>query len=459
MALQDGLLSFQIKETIFLSSDKEGIGELKELELLPDVEIIESPTEISIAGCLQLYGKYEPTKNAADDVSSGSDTLVSAMKFTPFQLEQNGPGPFLYGTDLNLSHRIPLNITIPVNRIGEVGEIYAIVDSFDYQLESPNQLLIEADLKIAGITLADHESDQTENAEETWEFVHVAGDLDGPAYQPATLDEIERKLTALEEEIEQQERVHDQYEAESSYAAPYYSNEYEVTAHLEKHEVEYPKEFGDISFVSQQEKQEHIEAVEAETAEAEAEQQIDDFTEMEQESVEDIAPYEETEVSQVVADEEVVVQLAEEETDESQDEASAEEPNSQQPVESKELKVAISGKPISEEKGSLNLTSIFSQARRPQEMQGEEYESSSGSSRRGTGFEGNGASLKEVHNLTSFIRSKEERYSRMKLCIIQRNETLEIISTRYALPISRILEVNKLTSDRITEGQILYIPQ
>ena len=29
MALQDGLLSFAIKETIFLSSDRAGIGELQ----------------------------------------------------------------------------------------------------------------------------------------------------------------------------------------------------------------------------------------------------------------------------------------------------------------------------------------------------------------------------------------------------------------------------------------------
>nr|WP_239565326.1 LysM peptidoglycan-binding domain-containing protein [Brevibacillus fulvus] len=47
----------------------------------------------------------------------------------------------------------------------------------------------------------------------------------------------------------------------------------------------------------------------------------------------------------------------------------------------------------------------------------------------------------------------------MRLCIVQRNETLETIASRYALPVSKILEVNRLASDRLEEGQILYIPQ
>jgi stage VI sporulation protein D len=133
---------------------------------------------------------------------------------------------------------------------------------------------------------------------------------------------------------------------------------------------------------------------------------------------------------------------------------------SQPADETKEMRVAISSKPSKDEGQKLNLTSIFSQARRVQEAQAAEVnESSSSSSRRSALPEADSLSLEAVHSLTSFIRNKEERYSTLKLCIIQQDDTLESISHKYSLPVSRIVEVNKLTSDRLTEGQILYIPQ
>jgi len=216
MALQDGLLSFAIKETIFLSSDKAGIGELQELELVPDVEVLENETYISITGCLQLFGKYEPIREAAEANSGGTETLVEAMTFSPFRQEATEEG--FYGWEEQIGHRIPLNITIPLERIAEIGDIYAIVDSFDYKLESPHQMLIDAELKIMGIAFAEQAQaqvqepeqqihpqlyDQNEETvqagqEEAWAFAHVASEEQENEVQPVSLDEIEQKLSELE---------------------------------------------------------------------------------------------------------------------------------------------------------------------------------------------------------------------------------------------------------------------
>jgi stage VI sporulation protein D len=126
-----------------------------------------------------------------------------------------------------------------------------------------------------------------------------------------------------------------------------------------------------------------------------------------------------------------------------------------------EVRVAISGKASREEAGgNLNITSIFSQASRAkQEAEALEAESSSSSSRKGVTAGANPSTLEAMHNLTSFVRRKEERSSQLKMCIIQRDETLEQISQRYALPVSKIVEVNRLATEQLVAGQILYIPQ
>ncbi|WP_161555054.1 LysM peptidoglycan-binding domain-containing protein [Brevibacillus sp. VP] len=209
MSVQDGLLSFQMKETIFLSSDKPEIEELRELELLPDLEIRENDYEITICGSLQLRGKYVPTKNANAKANGGTDTLVSAMKFTPLQLEQGDTEVFFADEEADIMHRIPLSISVPISRTKEVSDIHGIVDSFDYEIKGPKQLLITADLKIAGIQLKNEQEiraeQQSHKSADTWEYIQVAQDESAEhEYQHVTIDDLERKLTALEKEVEAQ---------------------------------------------------------------------------------------------------------------------------------------------------------------------------------------------------------------------------------------------------------------
>ncbi|WP_050816457.1 hypothetical protein, partial [Brevibacillus laterosporus] len=207
MSVQDGLLSFQMKETIFLSSDKPEIEELRELELLPDLEIRENDYEITICGSLQLRGKYVPTKNA--NANGGTDTLVSAMRFTPLQLEQGDASVFFSDEEAEIMHRIPISISVPISRTKEVSDIHGIIDSFDYEIKGPKQLLITADLIIDGIQLKNEQEiraeQQSQKSPDTWEYIQVADDeSEEQGYQHVTIDDLERKLTALEKEVESQ---------------------------------------------------------------------------------------------------------------------------------------------------------------------------------------------------------------------------------------------------------------
>ncbi|MED4779125.1 LysM peptidoglycan-binding domain-containing protein [Brevibacillus choshinensis] len=488
MALQDGLLSFAIKETIFLSSDRAGIGELQELELVPDVEVLENESYISITGCLQLFGKYEPIRDTAGSDGGGAETLVQAMTFSPFRPE-GSDGPY-YGWEEQIGHRVPLNITIPLDRISEIGDIYAIVDSFDYKLETPHQLLIDAELKIVGIVLSDqpaaspanpYPDEQPEAAlqEEAWEFAHVASDQPEGVPELASLEDIEQKLMQLEQELERQAEpvAYDSAESTSLYDAPamevasrdYYPDQHfgEVTESNDGQFAAYPEgSYADAS-VSWEADTPAIESAAygspvygtQVTNSDQVEQWVDAPIEREEQEEATLAihDYHEPDFTPVVTEE--AQELEETEVD-VQEEAVAEvlaEPEANEEI---ELRVAISGKPSREESGNVNITSIFSQASRAkQEALALEAESSASSSRRGVSTNATPSTMEAMQNLTSFIRHKEERSSQLKMCIIQRDETLELISQRYSMPVSKIVEVNRLATEQLVAGQILYIPQ
>ncbi|WP_456273857.1 stage VI sporulation protein D [Bacillus sp. AK031] len=67
----------------------------------------------------------------------------------------------------------------------------------------------------------------------------------------------------------------------------------------------------------------------------------------------------------------------------------------------------------------------------------------------------------ETISLTDFFaRKDEERAAKMKVCIVQQGETLEVIADKYELSIPQLLRVNHLEAHQdVSEGQVLYIPE
>ncbi|WP_181349738.1 stage VI sporulation protein D [Thalassobacillus sp. CUG 92003] len=57
------------------------------------------------------------------------------------------------------------------------------------------------------------------------------------------------------------------------------------------------------------------------------------------------------------------------------------------------------------------------------------------------------------------FHSREERYSQMKVCIVQENDTLDTLADKYDVPKHQISQANDLlTDDALTDGRIIYIP-
>ena len=63
--------------------------------------------------------------------------------------------------------------------------------------------------------------------------------------------------------------------------------------------------------------------------------------------------------------------------------------------------------------------------------------------------------------LTEFFARKEEgaEQAKLKVCIVQKGETIESLADRYDVTVQNLLRVNNLElSQDVYEGQVLYIP-
>jgi len=61
--------------------------------------------------------------------------------------------------------------------------------------------------------------------------------------------------------------------------------------------------------------------------------------------------------------------------------------------------------------------------------------------------------------LTKMLSDKEgEAYSKLRMCIVQEGESLDVIAKRYSIEVSQLKRMNRLKDETVSDGQILYIP-
>ncbi|OEH55505.1 stage VI sporulation protein D [Oceanobacillus sp. E9] len=72
----------------------------------------------------------------------------------------------------------------------------------------------------------------------------------------------------------------------------------------------------------------------------------------------------------------------------------------------------------------------------------------------------NEESPEDVTYLSDIFRNaEEEQYTKMRLCIVQEDDTIETIAQRFAISPLQLIKHNQLESDfEVNQGQLLYIP-
>ncbi|MDY8025850.1 LysM peptidoglycan-binding domain-containing protein [Paenibacillus polymyxa] len=142
-------LRFDIYERIHLTEEAAGIAELEEIELLPRIQVVTHGDHAALRGHLLLEGVYR----------------------TPEQITSE------------LHHLIPVEITIPLNRVGRLEDISVEIENFDVDLLSLRSLNITGVLSLHGVE-SSHAEETAVWLDEEFTVVHAP---EHPA-QPISVD-------------------------------------------------------------------------------------------------------------------------------------------------------------------------------------------------------------------------------------------------------------------------------
>ncbi|WP_282941264.1 LysM peptidoglycan-binding domain-containing protein [Paenibacillus sp. RC67] len=372
MADQQSGLRFDIYERVHLSEGVAGIKELEDIELVPHIQVLPQGEQALLRGNLLLSGTYLDEQDAVNRT---------------------------------LEHLIPVEITLPMNRVQRMEDIAVEIENFDVELLSTRSLNITGVLSLNGLEVVSPSvGDIWGEVEEEVVFVHEA---------QGQQREEEEVIVPVQEERQSEEQA-------------------AFTAQIE------PKGGEQWSSPSL-----------AFAAANPIEERVQEETEQEQQARQEWSAAESGSLAALVDSE---PQEEQPEVVESDSLIKASEALSSEDK-TKEMKIAFSGK-NADEAGAVKpigfTTLLQSAAAVKADSRQEEPEVPVAPTL--------GEKLEWKRLLVS-PKGDQKEFKRLRLCIVQREETLESIAKRYELNPREIALFNRLGDTDLTEGQIVYIPK
>lgn len=402
-------LRFDIYERVHLS-ENEQIEQLEQIELVPKIEMNVNDTQAFLSGHLQLSGSY---KNIRSETQQ-------------------------------FEHRIPVEITLPLNRIKNAEQMDMDIENLDVELLSARTLNVTGVLLLNGIELDRPESVNWGNEDAV--FVHEKE----PDQTDDEQNKSEQKQSSLSSDVQplaekKLEVDSDQPKELSSFRSEEQEDNTADSTDTELNRIESK----DFSHSSQNEAENQATTTPPEkTSTAEPLPNKDDPQTMDE--------LQSTQSTQ--SNDEIKVAFSQKENDESNDFTKKitsllnnrpDENDSSETDEQQELMQ----QQLQPDESSLSTGAIMEEKlQKQQHLETDEREEQSGSNAE------NGLEWKKL-----FLSQEEEeanKFSKLKMCIVQKDETLESIAERYQLNPREILLYNRLNDQtNLKEGQIVYIPQ
>lgn len=377
MADQQTGLRFDIYERIHLDEDAADILELEDVELIPQIQVTTAEDQAILQGNLILTGSY---------IGHGSE------------------GQHRH----HLEHYIPVEISLPLNRIKRENDVMVEIENFDIDMLSSRSLNVTGILSLHGVEVLSHQEEEADvwPEEEELVFVHRNDSRDSPQDEIPESDVPQEEPAAPERKTEAVSQEPDEKETPSQERI-----EEVEPASLSHSEPSPPSQLSSPSSSPQKEV-----LVSAET------KQEDPSEELQREPT--VISFD-----SVAESGEFAVEKEEEEK--------VEEP--------KELKVAFSGKQFDDDAG---------------------FASSSGDREANDDAESQPSYEDEVPRADTlewkrlFVNSESEQaFRKVKMCIVQKEETLEDIAKKYNINLRELQLHNRLPDQEVSAGQILYIPK
>lgn len=441
-------LRFDIYERINLTEDLPGIDELEEAELIPHIQVISQQDQATLRGHLLLAGLYKGDTEA--------------------------------GETEPLEHWIPVEITVPLNRVSSLDDIAVEIENFDVDLLSKRSLNITGVLSLKGIQAAapgardqvwaneeftvvhapeatDYSNGEQQFAANPYDQFQGGANTDANSALPSYFNEAQPKTEESGTDARTQQylaswaqyenQTRDSQASDSTLSISGATEARDTVEYTVHSETEAQAAEPSIPSVWQFERA----ASQPEPVQEDSAAGFPGVTERKGEEVEAVPVLEspETEETQPVFTEEAVPL-------EDMDDITEEVSVKVEEVPTKpELKVAFNSKNSSTNSTSgVGLSSLLQssrtvqdQAARDEEEEAEELVDS--------------ASAEDVEWKSLFLgnRREETPFRKVRMCIVQREETLDEIAERYQLTPRELLLYNRMSEQNVEEGQVLYIPQ
>ncbi|MGG2987764.1 stage VI sporulation protein D [Geobacillus stearothermophilus] len=195
--MEQSYLRFSLEESVWFKRGQE-VAEFLSISLDPVISVDEYDQYITIRGALELSGEFHQAGEGQAEADDDVFELAGYRFIQHISVREDGIS--------ELSHRFPIDITIPKNRIRSLEDVYVTVESFDYDLDENGRLLITADISISGISEAPLDDDLPDNEED-----------DEPLFAP--FESIARKEAAGKEAFASADDLTDEADEQPVFAA------------------------------------------------------------------------------------------------------------------------------------------------------------------------------------------------------------------------------------------------
>lgn len=439
-------LRFSLEESVWFQRGQE-VEELISISLDPNITINESDQYVTIKGSLELYGEYNRDEQAIDE----ENDFFSNPKFVQ-TVEVREEGVCFF------THHFPVEITIPKNRIQDIENIDVAVETFDYAFPERSCLRLTADLMITGLYgeqqheyLHDQEDDFIEE-ENDYELLYREDELEDsyendiddetifPEYQEVSLEEYSSdnrspfSMPELDDEEETAEELYEPFDVEARKEAKADETLKSLTKEMEWGEIQHYQKF--------KEEQELI----PETFDAALKERGKNNSSDSEQAAQEI------EENNAVGIPEIFLNAKRKEA--IKEEAELKNIVDEKPQKTKDAAPSDEIPQLNEIQNAVELE--------PEPVQEQEAESSEEEPSAEPQGKKKKWKKKQSLSITEFLARKEEEtetHTRVKVCIVQKDDTIDKLSERYDVTVSQLQRVNNLDLNQdVYEGQVLYIP-
>lgn len=408
--------AFDLDKTVYFKPDYE-ILEMRKISLDPDILITPQKNNVQINGLILLQGEYEKTPNINGENDEREETDRSYDQVTKLTELSSGLVKF--------SHHFPIDITVPAYRVTNLSNISVIIQSFDYELPSPNSLKVLSKMKINGISMNSKDRSEQNEQEKTSESVNEqrndANEFNEEKEPFSQLEHEEIKsdksnlnqVDGNKEQEKAEDRKSDKKNEQKAVDSVYLNNDTEKNS----------KNIRDKS--EERHHENKIQSIQRENKLTEANERDDGKQSDDHENI----------VDEIEMDAESKILSSEnEQLDNETLEHSVIDSTREVNGKTERNESEVTKSDLTEEEQAIDI----------QVSESEEVDDE----------------VKDVHFLTKiFNRASESPYSQLRIYIVQDGDTVHSIAKRYEVSSLKLLQLNNLSGEELILGELLYIPE